>query len=406
MKILHTSDWHIGHQLYGHERAEDHAHVFNQIAEIVAQEKPDAMVVSGDVFHTAIPTLQAQKQLVEYLISIQNAHPGMTTVVTAGNHDGQARLAAHEDLWKLARVKVVGAMRRHETAAELVDDILVDIDGKGWILALPYTPTSRLTSEFFADIAAEIGRRNTAGRPVVYMAHATVRGCNFRGHDNASEKLVGGLESVSSAVFGDGYDYLALGHIHVAQTLNDNGRIRYSGTPLAINFDEPVAHTVSIVEIGDDHSVNIREVPLSQKRPLVTIGGPDGQEWDQVKEILEAYMANPEAAGIKPGSFVRLNVSLDADGAIPADAENEARQIIEGAGCHFCLINAIRKDTAKASLEHRMMTVSELQQISPLEIAKLHYMDKFDNKAMPQDLQDMFTEVMNAIANGANEESE
>lgn len=95
MKILHTSDWHIGHQLYGHERAEDHAHVFNQIAEIVAQEKPDAMVVSGDVFHTAIPTLQAQKQLVEYLISIQNAHPGMTTVVTAGNHDGQARLAAH-----------------------------------------------------------------------------------------------------------------------------------------------------------------------------------------------------------------------------------------------------------------------------------------------------------------------
>ena len=406
MKILHTSDWHLGHTLYNYDRTVEQQAFLRQLTRIVTEEQPDAMVVSGDIYHYSSPAAATQKMYTDAMLNIHQACPEMTIVVTAGNHDGQARLAAHEDLWKLARVKVVGAMRRHETAAELVDDILVDIDGKGWILALPYTPTSRLTSEFFADIAAEIGRRNTAGRPVVYMAHATVRGCNFRGHDNASEKLVGGLESVSSAVFGDGYDYLALGHIHVAQTLNDNGRIRYSGTPLAINFDEPVAHTVSIVEIGDDHSVNIREVPLSQKRPLVTIGGPDGQEWDQVKEILEAYMANPEAAGIKPGSFVRLNVSLDADGAIPADAENEARQIIEGAGCHFCLINAIRKDTAKASLEHRMMTVSELQQISPLEIAKLHYMDKFDNKAMPQDLQDMFTEVMNAIANGANEESE
>ncbi len=379
IKILHTSDWHLGHELYNYERKDEQRSMLGQIQSIVAQEQPDVLLIAGDVFHSSQPSSAAQRMFAEALLGMMGACPSMTAIVTAGNHDSGSRHEIFTELWKFAHVHVVGNLDRDHPESHIIP-----IGDKGVVVAVPYA-AARMMPEGFYQQLIDLATEQSGDLPIVMTAHTTVAGSNWTGHDQATDLNVGGIDALTLDEMGSGYDYLALGHIHRPQTLDgSDGRARYSGTPLAVSFDEAYSHSVSIVEI-DHHGGTpvVREVEIDNPYPLITLPLGDALPWDEVHEMLKAF--KPE----REGSYLRLNVLVDS--VLPPTANAEAQRLAQEKGCRFCLINAMRKEQITSQQSHVVATVDELQQKSPLEIAQLYYKDK--DMPWDDDLTAMFGEV-------------
>lgn len=381
MKILHTSDWHLGHVLYGYDRTEEQMAMLNQIKEIIKSETPDAMVLSGDVYHTSQPSSAVQTMFNDAIMAMHNACPTMTIIITAGNHDSGSRHEIFQTPWRELKVFAIGNIDK-----ENLDNHIIEVPGKGWVVAVPYAYERTIPDGFFQQLLDMLSEKNTENLPVVMMAHTTVEGCNFTGHDQIGERTVGGVDAVPHEVLGNGYDYLALGHIHHAQFIHDTGhRMRYSGSPLAVSFDETYDHSVSIVEIpsrGDEPLV--KPITIDNPRPLVTLPIEGLATWEEAKELLKSYPSDIQA---------RLRLNVEVEDFLPTGANEEADAIASGKQCRVCFINAKRPERERAKGE--ALTVQELQEMSPLDLVKRYANDK--NVAFDSTMEDMFNEVITAL---------
>ena len=147
MKVIHTSDWHIGQTLHQYSRDEEHKYFFNQLKDIILEEKPDALIVSGDIFHSATPTVVSQRLYYHTLVELSQLYDDLQIIVTAGNHDSPSRLEAPRELWEAFNVTVVGNIDFYKESEEnelTFDASKVEIPVKrndeivGWILAIPF----------------------------------------------------------------------------------------------------------------------------------------------------------------------------------------------------------------------------------------------------------------------------
>ena len=134
MKILHTSDWHLGHTIYNYDRTEEQTDMLNQIVEIVNNEKPDLFLLCGDVYHTAQPSASVQTMFVNALMNIHNANPEMTIVITAGNHDSGSRHEIFSAALETMKIYTIGNLTK-----ENFDKHIIEIPNKGYVIAIPYT---------------------------------------------------------------------------------------------------------------------------------------------------------------------------------------------------------------------------------------------------------------------------
>ena len=228
--------------------------------------------------------------------------------------------------------------------------------------------------------------KNADNLPIVMMAHTTVSGCDFAGHENASEYAVGGIDSYDTDEMGTGYDYLALGHIHHGQFIHTgHHNVRYSGSPIPVSFDENYRHTVSIVEIaGHGEKPAVSEIEINPHRPLVTLPTSGVATWEVAKELLEKYPADIEA-------YIRLNVEVDD--FLPAEANAEALLICEDKRCRFCVINSRR--LKRSQREAKVMSVQEFKTEEPIEIAERYAEDLGIN--FDSDMKELFSEALAAL---------
>jgi len=381
MKILHTSDWHLGHTLYNYDRTEEQMAMLLQVAEIVKDQKPDVFLLCGDVYHTAQPSASVQTMFTEGLIKIRDANPGMTIVVTAGNHDSGTKHEIFRTPWRALKVHTIGNLNR-----DAIKEHIIEVPGKGFIIAVPYCNERNIPEDFFESLMDTVEELNTENLPVIMTAHTTVKGCDYTGHENATEYVVGGIDSLDISQMGDGYDYLALGHIHHAQFVHTGKHnVRYSGTPIAISFDETYSHSVSIVEInrhGD--TPDVKTIDIKNPHPLVTLPTEGMASWEEAKQLLSDYPDDIPA-------YIRLNVEVD--NFLPVEANAEACSLTEGKQCHFCHINAKRK-TVKQT-DAKILTVQEFQSEEPIDIAKHYAQDMgitFDDE-----MSALFNETLNMI---------
>ena len=323
MKILHTSDWHLGHILYNYDRTEEQLSMLDQMVSIVEEQKPDVFLLCGDVYHTSQPSAAIQTMLSEALVRIHDANPGMKK--------------------------------------ENMDEHIIDVPGKGYIVAIPYANERNFPEGFFQQLLDRVAEKNTEGLPVVMTAHTTVKGSDFTGHDHATDMTVGGIDSLELKELGEGYDYLALGHIHHGQFVHSGKHnVRYCGTPLPISFDENYSHSVSIVEImKHGESPVVKEIEIQNPHPLVTLPTDGYTSWEEAKSLLSNFPDNIPA-------YIRLNVEIDD--YLPVEANAEAALLTEGKQCRFCHINHKRK--AANQSETKVMTVQEFQSEDPINIAK------------------------------------
>lgn len=381
MKILHTSDWHLGHTLYNYDRTEEQMVMLLQMVNIVKEQKPDVFLLCGDVYHTPQPSAAVQTMFTNALVEIHEANPDMMIIITAGNHDSGTKHDIFRTPWKALKVYTVGSIDVNQK-----QDLIVEIPGKGYVIAVPYVNERNMPKGFFQNLLDIVNENNSGNLPVVMTAHTTVRGCDFAGHENASEYAVGGIDSYNLDEMGTGYDYLALGHIHHEQFIHSGKHnVRYSGSPIPISFDENYKHSVSIVEISG-HGVKpvVIEIEINPHRPLVTLPTEGVATWEDAKELLKKYPNDIEA-------YIRLNVEVDD--FLPVEANAEALLICEDKKCRFCVINSRR--LKKNRREAKVMSVEEFRTETPLGIAERYAEDmgvEFDS-----DMKELFNETLAAL---------
>lgn len=389
MKLLHTSDWHIGQQFFGYSRLDEHRHFLSRLADIVGQEKPDLMVVSGDIFHTSTPSAEAQKVFVEGLLGVCGRNPAMHTIVTAGNHDSAARMEADKALWAGKNVSIVGVFPRDEKSGLAPEKFVREIAGVAIVAAVPYV-SPRFTDyrETFGRIGSEVARLNVDGLPVVYMAHTSVDMGSGK-PDGDGEEGVGGIDFVPLEDFGQGYDYLALGHIHKPMTIEGSGkRARYCGSPIAVSFDEEqYRHGVDIVELARGAAPTIRTIGIEQARGVRTLPAHD------IFAPLDDVIALFEKMDGRREDYVRLNVEVE--NYLPVDAQERAERIAAGKECRLCQIYSRQKNNV-GDTGAKAMTISEFRELSPMDIAKKEYSRKF-GADMPADIAQKLDDVIKTI---------
>ncbi|MFI6304761.1 exonuclease SbcCD subunit D [Amycolatopsis thailandensis] len=276
MKLLHTSDWHIGRTFHGADLLAEQEAVLGHVADLVAAESVDVVVVAGDIYDRAVPSAEAVRVATTALGRIRQA--GAKLVMTPGNHDSAPRLGA------FAEFAAAGGLHLRATIDGLAEPVLLpDEHGDVALYGIPYlepeparhalgVPEARghtgVLTEAMRRIRADLAERAAGTRSVV-LAHAFVTG----GEPTDSERTiaVGGVEQVPGSVF-DGVDYVALGHLHGPQTLAEH--LRYSGSPLAYSFSETRQRkSVWLVELGADGLGEVRRHELPVPRHLAMLRG-------------------------------------------------------------------------------------------------------------------------------------
>lgn len=365
MKILHTSDWHLGHVLYGYDRYDEFEHFFARLIEILRWEVPDVLVVSGDIFDVSNPSASIARLFKDSILRLREILPDMVIVITAGNHDSASRIDVDRNLWKAGGVFVFGSVDREGSRYDFSQNI-VSVGDKGYIVGVPFVNRAFMPRvdkdlsperSFFREAEKEIEKINTGGKPVVLMAHLAVEGCDSEGHRLPP---IGGFDTVSLNVFGDTWSYVALGHIHKAQRLNGEGRVAYSGSPLAISFDEPLRHYVFLVNIDEDNSPDIQKIEIAPLRPLITLPS-DPVDFKKALRLLSKF---PD----KERAYIRLNVAQNHP--LPVDCQEQAAAKVKDKECRFCTIKYT--DTSETSQKSSLgdLKVFEFTEIDPLKIAE------------------------------------
>ena len=359
-----------------------------QMVQIVKEQKPDVFLLCGDVYHTPNSSSAVQTMLTNALLEIHKANPEMVIVMTAGNHDSGTKHEIFQAPWRELNVFAIGQLEKENLNAHIIE-----VPGKGFVIAVPYCTERNIPSGFFHQLTDLVSERNHEGLPVVMTAHTTVRGCDFTGHDHATEHIVGGIDAMDLEQLGEGYDYLALGHIHHEQFVHSGKHnVRYCGTPLPVSFDENFIHSVSMVEInrhGERPEVN--KIDIENPHPLVTLPTDGFTTWEEAKDLLAQFPDNIPA-------YIRLNVEVED--FLPLEAQAEASLLTEGKKCRFCCINARRKAMKRA--EAKILSVQEFQAEEPIDIAKRYAEDMgidFDSE-----MQEMFNEMVAMVTEESRNE--
>jgi len=277
MRILHTSDWHLGRQFHGLSLDEDHDHILVQILAVIDDERPDVVIIAGDVFDRANPPQSAITRLSQFLTTVRAASDA-AIVIIAGNHDSAAQIGAMGVLADGGAAIVRGLLDEDERPL-----VVSDAHGPVAISALPFAFEYAARLCFDDDgigcpadvIRAQLAsaRKHVAeGMRWVVVAHAFVDGAATSESERPLTRMVGGIETVSAAAF-EGAHYVALGHLHRPQPVGLD-HIRYSGAPLAFGFDEEGQQkSVSLIDLAADGTVTVTEVPLRPLRQVRTIRG-------------------------------------------------------------------------------------------------------------------------------------
>jgi len=293
MKILHTSDWHIGRALHGRKRYAEYEAFLNWLADLIERENIDVVLVAGDVFDNSTPSNYAQELYYRFLCRVA-ATANRHVVVTAGNHDSPSFLNAPKELLKFLNVHVVGcaAERPEEEALVLLGP---DKEPRLIVCAIPYLRDRDIriaeAGESVEDkerkiiegirthyrVVCAAAERLRAGLhkhiPIVAMGHLFAAGGQTVEGDGVRELYIGSLAQVRTDVFPEAIDYLALGHLHVPQRVGGSDFIRYCGSPLAIGFGEAEQEKGVVLVEFSGNMPSVTHVPVPRFQALKTVRG-------------------------------------------------------------------------------------------------------------------------------------
>lgn len=410
MKILHTSDWHVGSTLYGRKRYDESEQFLHWLVETIKNHSIETLLVAGDIFDTSTPSNTAQELYYRFLNEVSRT-TCRHVIVTGGNHDSPSFLDAPKALLKAFNIYVVGSVAEREEAEVLV---LNDADNNPEVIvcAIPFLRDRDVRQssegESYRDkenrlIEGIVSRyqkvyeeackeRNELGKslPIIGMGHLFIVGSSIykRSGEASGERdlYVGNLGQVSADRL-PSFDYFALGHLHIPQKVAGRETIRYSGSPMAMNFDE--IHQQKSVVIVDIHDQNmdIKTVPVPAFRHFDQIKG----DWDSIEASLRR---------LKEESFAGwVEVIYEGQEAI-GNLRERVYKLVENTSIEVLKIqNAMLFNAVMKQYEKEV----ELQDLNPSDVFDQCLIDH----GIPDDqkvvLKGLFSEVCRQISEAVNQ---
>lgn len=288
MRLLHTSDWHLGRKLYDRPRIEEHQQFLDWLLQLIEAKQIDVLLLAGDVFDSSIPPARVVDMFYHFLFRLYKETTA-TAVIIAGNHDSAMRLAAAREFLKIARIHLIGSMPSE--AAQYVIPITKNGEEIA-VVALPYLPEGEILSHVSFEKQIDSTRRYREAIKMLYqkslqaipqeipkiiMGHFFLAG----GQMSDSERTiqVGGSLPLTSEDLPSEVNYIALGHLHRPQRFQQNGcPIIYSGSPIPLTFKEAEhAKKLYMIDVKSNKQIEIDEIVVPIFRPLVRVTGTFSQ---------------------------------------------------------------------------------------------------------------------------------
>ena len=286
MRILHTSDWHVGKVLKGRSRHDEHIRVLAQVVEIAQAERPDLVIVAGDLYDTAAPSADSTRVVTRALSALRRT--GAQVVAIGGNHDNGPALDALRPWADAAGIILRGSVDKNPDELRVTGETE---GGERWqLITVPflsqryairatemYELSGAEANQTYADhIARLIDKLSEPfaepGVVNLLTAHLTIVGAAAGGGEREAHTIMG--YAVPATIFPRNTHYVALGHLHRAQQVIAPCPTRYSGSPLAVDFgEEENVPLVAIVDVATDKAARVRDVPIPSARPLRTVRG-------------------------------------------------------------------------------------------------------------------------------------
>ena len=363
MKFLHTADLHIGKSVCEHSMLDEQRHILASILEAVRGEKPDALLIAGDVYDKSVPSAEAVAVLDDFLVRLSET--GTKVFVLSGNHDSAERIAFGGRLMEDRGVHM-SPVYSGEFAPVTLQDEFGEVDV--WMLPFVRPATVRAclgsdeerdqVTDYTSAMRMAIAQMHfTPGRRNVLLAHQFVTGAER----SDSEENVGGLDNVDASVF-DGFDYVALGHIHkpqnVAKDTAGNARVRYSGTPLKYSLSEANhKKSLTVVELAGKSAdglagIEVREIPLTPKHDVREIKGTFAEL------VSPEFQRRQLAEGLELDDFVYVKLTDEND--VP-DAVLKLRGIYPN-------LMMLDYDNERTRNQHVTVGDGKVEQKTPMEL--------------------------------------
>lgn len=406
MRLLHTSDWHLGQSLHNFERHYEHQRFLDWLLDAIVAEQADVLLIAGDIYDNANPSSASQKQLYRFLRIAKERAPHLNLIIIAGNHDSPGRLDAPGPLLEAHGTRVIGAVQRNADGEIDVESLVLPLTGRSgaveaWCLAVPFlrpgdvprVATEDGTDPYLAGIAtlyqqafALAQSRRQDGQAIVAMGHCHMVDGQMS-NDSERRIVIGGTEMLPAGIFDPAIAYAALGHLHLAQNVGKQAHIRYSGSPLPLSFAE-VNYAHQILRIDLDGPVLREIVPVPVPRAVELMRVPSKPA--PLTQVLEELAAlSPPDAPVEQQPYLEVRVLLE-------QPEPGLRARIEAAldGKPVRLAKIETSTAARASsIDKEVMTLDQLEKLKPDDIFRQLYQQRFGNEA-PADQLSAFAELM------------
>ncbi|KIQ56551.1 exonuclease SbcCD subunit D C-terminal domain-containing protein [Pseudomonas fluorescens] len=399
MRLFHTSDWHLGQNLHGQERDFEHACFLEWLLRQLAAEKPDALLVAGDIFDTVNPPVKAQERLYDFIVSAHEQNPNLTIVMIAGNHDSGSRIELPAPLMRRLRTHALGRVLWLDDGQLDVERLLLPLpDAKGkvkaWCLALPFLRPAEVTGAHLGDdylrgigqvhewlIAAANGKRKK-GQALIAVSHAHMAGGSVS-EDSERSLIIGNAEALPASLFGPSISYVALGHLHKPQKVNGEERIRYSGSPIPLSFSEiGYQHQILDITLDGDTLAKVEPRLIPRAVNLQRLGpAPLADLLVQLKELPDVDLL----ADVQRQPWLEVRVRLDEP---QPDLRHQVETALQGKAVRLVRIAAEYAGQGDNGRTDEDAALIELDQLSPEELFSRAWQDTYGNEVDEQTLKD------------------
>lgn len=395
MRLLHTSDWHLGQTLHNYERGYEHQRFLDWLLDTLVAERVDVLLVVGDVFDNANPSAASQKQLYVFLQQARARLHALQLIVVAGNHDSAGRLEAPAPLLAAHATHVIGHLLRGDDGQIDLERLLLPLTGadgqvQAWCLAVPFLrpgdvpklPAGDTQDAYLGGIAllyrqlADLAlARRRPGQAILAMGHCHMVGGEMS-NDSERRIVIGGTEMLPSGIFDPAIAYAALGHLHKAQAVGGQEHIRYCGSPIPLSFAEVnYRHQVLCLDIDGEQLREVRAIAVPRAVPLLRVPAAPAP----INEVLAqlAALDVPEApAEAQP--FLEVRVRLDAP---EPGLRTRIETALDGKSVRLAKIET---SSAARSSAPENMTLDQLGQLQPDDIFRRLYQQKYAKEAPPE----------------------
>ena len=312
VRFFHTSDWHLGQFFYNHSRQFEHEQFLAWLLLQIKEKQPHALFIAGDIFDVINPASAAQKQLYQFLADAHDIAPHMQTLMIAGNHDSGYRIEQVEPLLEKYNAKTVGVIHKNTDGQVDLERLLVPIYDENkkiiaWCLTLPFLRPAEITgfneqttnsqnaiAYLHQQLISAAKNKKSDDQALILMSHAHMQG----GETSDSERpiIIGNEEALSTTLFDDVIDYVALGHLHKPQKVGQE-HIRYSGSPIPLSFSE-INYKHQVIEVTidpteiDDSRFKFETLPIPRSVQLHKIKGELNEVFAKLKALSSGEIDN------------------------------------------------------------------------------------------------------------------